>query len=171
MENASAVALATINTSAYGDLVQAVKAAGIAVLSRVKSALPWVKAPPWQDAPGKVPVIVDATLHEKEGAPSLCTITSGTILRKGKAILFQARTPMGVPYSADEFKVHWQVVNTDREAIRAKQLRGGFYRSDSPARRWEHTQYRGVHWVQAFVVRKRDGRCLGSSERFFVVIE
>jgi hypothetical protein len=171
MESASAVALANIDTSAHGDLVQAVKAAGGVVLSRVKSALPWVKAPPWQDASSKLSVIVDATLHDREDGPCLGTITSGTILPKHKAILYQARSLMGIPYSADEYRVHWQVINTDRDAIRAKALRGGFYRSDSPARRWEHTLYRGVHWVQAFVVRRRDGRCVGSSERFFVVIE
>jgi hypothetical protein len=76
-----------------------------------------------------------------------------------------------LPYSSKDYEVQWQVVNTDREAIQANQLRGGFYRSDSPGKKWEHTKFRGIHWVQAFVVRKRDGRCVGKSDHFFVVIE
>lgn len=172
MENASSTALATVDTSAYGDLVQAVKVVGSTILSRVRTALPWVKTPPWQGATsGKVQVTVQATVHEKENGPSLGEISSGAILPKRKAILLQALTSMGIPLSSKEFRVQWQVVNTDKEAIRANQLRGGFYPSDGRAKRWEHTQYRGVHWVQAFVVRKRDGRCIGRSERFFVVIE
>jgi hypothetical protein len=67
--------------------------------------------------------------------------------------------------------VQWQVVNSDEDAWRANGLRGGFYESKPRGVRWETTEYRGVHWVQAFVVRKRDRLCVGRSERFFVIIE
>jgi hypothetical protein len=80
-------------------------------------------------------------------------------------------SPTGMPYSPSEYDVKWQVVNTDREAANANALRGGFYGSKPAGRRWERTLYRGVHWVQAFVVLKRSGRCIGRSDRFFVVIE
>lgn len=154
------------------DLVQAVKSAGASILSNVRVSLPWVKPPQWQNAiTGTLSVDVKATLHDTEGGPALREINSGTPLPKNKCILFQACAATGFPYVSKEYVVHWQVVNTDRDALDANQLRGGFYRSDTPGRRWEHTQYRGVHWVQAFVVRKRDGRRVGTSSRFFVVIE
>jgi hypothetical protein len=87
-------------------------------------------------------------------------------------MLFEALAGNGVPFgSTRDYQVHWQVVNTDHDAYYAKALRGGFYPSDKPGRKWERTLYRGIHWVQAFVVRKRDGRCVGHSDRFFVVVE
>lgn len=171
-EKASSTALVSANTSGYSDLVQAFKSAGAVILSNFRIGLPWVKTPPWQNAAtGNVAVVVKATLHETEGGPSNGAFPSGTPLPKYKQILFQACSPTGAPYSSKDYEVQWQVVNTDRDAIQAKQLRGGFYRSDSPGKKWEHTKFRGIHWVQAFVIRKRDGRCVGKSDRFFVVIE
>jgi hypothetical protein len=91
---------------------------------------------------------------------------------KDKHILFEAFTGNGMPLSPlREYQVQWQVVNTDHDAYYARQLRGGFYRSDKPGKRWERTEYRGIHWVEAFVIGKRDGKCVGHSDRFFVVIE
>ena len=69
------------------------------------------------------------------------------------------------------YKVHWRVVNTDKEAANAGNLRGEFNPSEPDGTRWERTLYRGAHWVEAFVIRTRDGACVGQSERFFVVIE
>jgi hypothetical protein len=37
--------------------------------------------------------------------------------------------------------------------------------------KWERTAYRGIHWVQAFVVRNRAKACVAQTDRFFVVIE
>jgi Adenylyl/Guanylyl and SMODS C-terminal sensor domain len=91
---------------------------------------------------------------------------------KNKHMLFEAFTGNGMPLSPlREYQVQWQVVNTDHDAYYARQLRGGFYRSDKPGKRWERTEYRGIHWVEAFVIRKRDRKCVGHSDRFFVVIE
>lgn len=171
LEKASTTSLVTVNTG-FSDLVQAVRSVGATILANFRIALPWVKTPPWQDAKtGTLAAQVKATLHDTKGGPSSGAITSGKVLPKYKNILFQASSPTGVPFSSSDYQVHWQVVNTDRDATNANALRGGFYRSDSPSRRWEYTQYHGVHWVQAFVVRKRDGRCVGRSDRFFVVIE
>ncbi len=78
---------------------------------------------------------------------------------------------MGTPFGARDFDIRWQVVNTDKAAGYAKALRGGFYKSDDAGRRWERTEYRGAHWIEAFVIRKRDKVCVGRSGRFFVIIE
>lgn len=159
------------DTSKYTDLVQAVSSLGPAIVSSISTALSWVKPPPWQNTSRPLGVQIKATLHNGEGAPSIGELYSGQVIPKHKSILLQALTSTGMPYGSRDYQVHWQVVNTDRDAAEAGALRGGFYRSDSRGRRCEATLYRGVHWVQAFVVRRRDGRCVGISDRYFVVIE
>jgi hypothetical protein len=37
--------------------------------------------------------------------------------------------------------------------------------------RWESLKYRGVHLVEAFIIRKRDDRIVGQSEAFRVMIK
>jgi hypothetical protein len=78
---------------------------------------------------------------------------------------FEADTNVPLPY-----EVHWQVVNTGREAGLEASLRGEFY--DSEGRqgvRWEATRYAGTHWVEAFVVK--NGTCLARSGRRYVKIK
>ncbi|NEP53670.1 MAG: hypothetical protein F6K65_34660 [Moorea sp. SIO3C2] len=50
-------------------------------------------------------------------------------------------------------------------------MRGGLEKSSERGVRWESTSYRGAHWVEAFVISRRDGRCWGRSGRFFVVVQ
>jgi len=67
------------------------------------------------------------------------------------------------------FKVYWQVVNTGDEAYRAGQLRGDFYDSSSSGRsRTESTAYKGMHWVEGFVVK--NGVCVARTGEFVVNI-
>lgn len=117
-------------------------------------------------------VLVRATLHGSKGGQQIGPIENGQVVPRARGILFEAINTMGMPLG-DSFEVEWRVVNTDPERLRsASVLRGGFYKSDAGnGRRWEETLYRGVHWVEAFVIRKRDRACVGQSERFFVVIE
>ncbi len=77
---------------------------------------------------------------------------------------FELETNVPKPYT-----VYWQVVNTGEEAQRANQLRGDFYDSGKSGRsRTESTLYRGMHWVEAFVVK--DGVCVARSGEFVVNI-
>ena len=92
------------------------------------------------------------------------------VVPRARELLFEAVTATGFPFPANDYDVRWRVVNTDREAAQARGLRGGFYKSDRPGARWESTSYHGAHWVEAFVIRKRDKVCVGQSDRFFVVI-
>ena len=89
-------------------------------------------------------------------------------LEKGLSLHFLARpTNIDRPY-----EVHWQVVNTGKEAQYAENgagLRGGFYESNSNHRRNESTQYSGVHWIEAFIIK--DGVCLARSGEFIVNIK
>lgn len=62
------------------------------------------------------------------------------------------------------------MTNTDEVARRANSLRD-YYQSDGPGVCWEQLSYRGVHMVEAFLIRKTDDALLGKSEPFYVVIE
>jgi hypothetical protein len=72
---------------------------------------------------------------------------------------FEADTNAPHPY-----EIHWQVVNTGREAALDRGLRGAFYESNGGAKvRWETTKYAGTHWVEAFVIK--NGLCVARSGR------
>ncbi len=160
------------NALTFQDAVQSVRNAGRAILANVRAVVPWMKSPPWRMA-SQAQVVVRATSHkDRTGKNPIQPVQTGQMLAPGLEVLFEAITPNGIPYSsAKDFNVQWQVVNTDRAAFRDNDLRGGFYRSDKRGVRWESTKYRGIHWIEAFVVRKRDRVCIGRSGRFFVVIE
>jgi hypothetical protein len=117
--------------------------------------------------------VINASTHSVKDGPTLAQLTSGQVLAKDLNLRFEAISGNGVRYSTNAklYDVQWQVVNTDRVARSADGLRGGFYKSDAPGVRWEYTRYHGVHWIQAFIIRRRDNACVGSSDRFFVVIE
>ena len=98
-------------------------------------------------------------------------IRSAEPLQPGYTVKFCARDIHGVPYQTDDYSIKWRITNTDKAAVAANQLRGDFYPSDEGAVRSESLSYRGVHFVEAFVVRKRDHRLMGNSEPFYIVIE
>jgi hypothetical protein len=89
-------------------------------------------------------------------------------MQKHCSIRFEAHLFLGLP---PDFFVKWRVVNTGEEAARANGLRGTFYGEGDGKVHWESTLYTGVHWVEAFLVNRRNNKCVGRSERFFVVIE
>jgi hypothetical protein len=82
---------------------------------------------------------------------------------------FQVRTGTGTPLAGD-FDIHWRVTNTDEEAQRASCLRGGFEKANDGVSHWECLEYRGVHSVEAFIVRRRDNMLVAQSAPFYVVV-
>jgi hypothetical protein len=153
------------------DAVSVVKTYGASALARVKAWLPWMKPAPWRMAAQSV-IPLRASVHKTRDGAKLFDLKSGAVLTKGVFLRFEALFPGGSSYAVSkDFDVQWQVVNTDRDAWQASALRGGFEHSKPRAVRWECTQYHGVHWIQAFVIRRRDRACTAKSERFFVVIE
>jgi hypothetical protein len=154
----------------YNDAVRAVRLVGRGILDHVRRDLPWVQAPPWIVVQqGRVSAEIRATLHDQKNGPFLRSIRHHFAEVQEHSVRGLRRNSVPVA-SIREYQVQWQVVNTDHDAYYDRQLRGGFYRSDEPGKKWEYTKYRGVHWVEAFLIRKRDGKCAGQS-RFFVVIE
>ncbi len=159
------------NNAGVHDAVQAVRVCGRQVLALVPQTVPWMKPARWRVVSNNY-VGIRATAHlDRTGNRPIGSIQSGQLLDKNLELRFEAITVTGMLYAAKDQVVQWQVVNSDRDAWNDDCLRGGFYQSDTRGVRWEHTRYHGIHWVQAFVVRKRDSACIGRSDRFFVVIE
>jgi hypothetical protein len=169
----AAVQPVPINRLQFRDAVQAVQSLGRHALDTVRSVtVPWMKSPLWRMASQQSTVAIRATAHrDRTGSRVIGAVQSGEVLRPGIELLFEAVTATGMLFPPKEYDIHWQVVNTDMAARDDEGLRGGFYRPQARGGRWESTKYRGVHWVQAFVIRRRDRVCVGRSERFFVVIE
>lgn len=117
-------------------------------------------------------VRVEASVHNGRNGVWLESLghDHATPQPKGRHLNFKARTQTGFPLAGD-YAVHWRVTNTDAEARRAGCLRGGFERSNEGATRWEELSYRGVHTVEAFVVRQRDNVLVAQSDPFYVVVE
>ncbi|HNB77161.1 MAG TPA: hypothetical protein PLX20_00055 [Rhodocyclaceae bacterium] len=154
----------------FYDLVDRVKALGARAVPARLRKLPYVERPKWRPAASQVTVKVTAELCAGENGNRVRQISSLEPLQPGYWVRFTAVNNVGAPFPSDCI-VKWRVTNTDKAAYDARELRGGFYNSDSGASRTEHLAYRGVHFVEAFLVRKSDSRLAGQSQPFYVVIE
>lgn len=154
----------------FQDLVEKVKALGAAAVPEKLRQLPHVRRPTWRKAQEQHAVRVAAELRTGQYGNTIRTIQSAKALQPGYWIRFNASGAHGLPFSAD-YKVQWRITNTDKAASQAGALRGDFYSSDTGTSRSERLEYRGVHFVEAFLIRKRDNRLVGQSEPFYVVIE
>lgn len=103
-------------------------------------------------------------LHTRRGGRRIAELSRRRISKK-MWLRFSVKTNAPQPYS-----VRWQVVNTGREAAAASNLRGDFYDSDTTGSdvRWETTQYTGIHWVEAFIIK--NGICVARSGRTLVSV-
>lgn len=151
------------------DLVAVVLSFGRWVLQNMPRTFPHVEPPPRMSGRA-IPVRVVAQEKRAKDSPAVRALQTGDDIGVGSGIGFRALQNTGMPFANGYYKVQWQVVNTDRAAAESNDLRGEFCSSSPPGHRYETTKYRGVHWVQAFLINKRTGLCDGVSERFFVVI-
>lgn len=133
---------------------------------------PHKQQPPWTRARnGNLSVRVVASQHRDRHGGSERDVRSGEgPLPKGRSLRFVVRTSDGFQFGR-EHDVRWRITNTDREASDAGCLRGGFERSDDGHCRWESLLYRGVHTVEAFVLRRSDAILVAQSDPFYVVVE
>lgn len=122
-----------------------------------------VTKPPWPVMPaGRIEI--SATLHSSKEGNFLGTYRSdGPALSPDTWIHFTAKHSF-----TNGVAIRWQVVNTGWIARAARCLRGGFDKSGPDI--WEHTLYRGKHWVECFAVDIKRGVSLGRSGRYFVNI-
>lgn len=170
-EAALAVVRGTTLLEGVGDLVSLVKKIGRAALPTGFDRLPHMRRPIWRKVPGNhLTVNVSAQLWTARYGQYLSALYSLTPSVPGHWVRFAASNNQGLPFP-DTYKVEWRVTNTDEVARRANALRGDYYPSDDPGVRWEQLTYRGVHMVEAFLIRKTDKALLGKSDPFYVVIE
>jgi len=89
---------------------------------------------------------------------------NSTPLPKFFGIKFQAETNVQEP-----FEVYWQVVNTGEEA--KEELRGEFYNGEgkNDLERNEPTGYKGMHWVECFIVK--NSKCVARSGEFVINVK
>ncbi|MDB5932268.1 MAG: nucleotidyltransferase [Polaromonas sp.] len=155
----------------YADLVAKVKALGQAAVPPSIRRLPHVERPKWRRASEQLTVCVGSELMTSKYGQRIRSIRSAEPLPARYSIKFSALNVHGTPFQTDDYNIKWRITNTDKVAAAADSLRGDFYDSEEGATRTEDLAYRGVHFVEAFVVRKRDQRLVGQSEPFYVVVE
>ncbi|WP_423368603.1 SMODS domain-containing nucleotidyltransferase [Burkholderia sp. LMG 32019] len=169
-ESVVAKSTAVVVAGQIRDLVDLIKQKGHAALPGRMASLPYVQRPKWRTATQQITIKVGAELLTSRNGTNLGQVTSLDPLTSGRAIRFTATNSVGVPFPSN-YKVEWRITNTDKAAYNANSLRGGFYSSDAGFSRTEDLRYRGVHFVEAFLVGKSDGRLYGKSAPFYVVIE
>ncbi len=158
--------------TASQDLVALFCSLGRMALPPGFDSLPHKQRPPWKRARnGNLSVRVVASLHRERHGTEERAVSSGEgPLRKGRSLRFVVRTSDGFQFGR-EHDVRWRITNTDREASDAGCLRGGFEKSEDGHCRWESLLYRGVHTVEAFVLRRSDTVLVAQSDPFYVVVE
>ncbi len=161
----------------YDEASRAVKAESVA--GRAGKSLfdvPWAEKPHWNMRCDKSAIIRGRWNTSESGINWREFPSNGPALDKNLYLRFFGETNASPPY-----QVYWQVVNTGPEAVTKGCLRGGIVPSGSVGQsglrsttmvekpsRDERTLYRGMHWVEFFVVR--DGVCLARSGPFVVNI-
>lgn len=149
------------------DLIDALKIHGLRALPRNYARMPHMTPTTWAlDDDEEVEVVISATVGGGDRHRTSQLVASGQLLTAGHGIHFHAKSPDGSPL-AHGYKVDWRVTN----APGTPQPRGGFYPSDTTHERVERLAYRGIHVVEAFVLRPGDRRLVGWSDPFFVAIE
>ncbi|MFS2160654.1 cyclic GMP-AMP synthase DncV-like nucleotidyltransferase [Pseudomonas sp. Pseusp122] len=152
------------------DLVEGVLTYGEIALPAGFTNLGHMQRPKWRDAPGGMLTVriltYEFTAHEGLSLGNTLSLAPHTA---GRWLKFSALSGNGIPFSSAH-KIKWRITNTDKAAEAAQSLRGDFYPSNSHGIRWEQLSYRGVHIVEAFLIRRSDDRLCGKSDPFFVVI-
>jgi Second Messenger Oligonucleotide or Dinucleotide Synthetase domain/Adenylyl/Guanylyl and SMODS C-terminal sensor domain len=155
-----------------GDLVDAIKRFGAKILPASFDKKPYMEAPRWKSSGQNVAVVVRSDLHRNNyGTQKVRAVRPLEPLQPGYWLNFRAHTNIGLPFDPAEYKVMWRVTNTDEAAASHNELRGKFEKPESDNSRWESLKYRGVHLVEAFVIRKRDDKIVGKSPAYRVMIE
>lgn len=165
----AASATATTNALAGTDDVDTVRERGLSALPQNIKAPHWRHTPFWTVATMQMKLTVRATLASHDRGRLLKNVANGDALQAGHYLRFQSSLVGGADLSA--YETRWRVTNTGPVAERRRTLRGGFESSSPDHTRWEPLSFRGVHMVEAFLIRKSDGQQVGSSPPFYVVIE
>lgn len=126
---------------------------------------------PWPKASYRAYCNIAATYHKtRSGSSAARSVENGEPLQ-GEGNLRFACTTIGLPKDQTFYYVKWRITNTGVVARMKGALRGGFYEQEGHFYRWESLSYRGVHFVEAFVIDRETGQVVAESEPFNVVIQ
>lgn len=159
------------STAAHlNSIVDAVKSFGLSVLPSNFYRPPHLQQPPWRiEGTPTNQVHVSASWHAGKESNGRA-ISSGEPLPRNGGLWFDVTVNKFEPVPTG-YRVQWRVTNTGEVALGRNAGRGDFYTPMRGNRRWEELQYRGVHFVEAFIIRMRDEVVVGISPPFSVVIE
>jgi hypothetical protein len=171
-ESMSLTASLLASTAYHADsLVDAVRKMGVAILPAWFYHPPHMQSPPWHALANVTSnVRVNARWLAARHAVTAKVINQDDVLPRRGGIWFDVSVDGGQPLSAD-YRVQWRVTNTGAMALSLGAGRGEFYPPTSGNRRWEDLAYRGVHIVEAFVLRRQDDVLVAKSPPFSVIIE
>lgn len=160
------------STARHADaLVEAVRERGVAILPTWFYTPPHMQAPNWNRAATlSNDVQIFATWHARRDGPVVQRVGRNDVLPRTGGIWFDVGMGGGAVLPAD-YRVQWRITNTGMMALRIGQGRGAFYAPERGNRRWEEMHYRGVHIVEAFILRRADDLLIAKSPPFHVVIE
>lgn len=110
---------------------------------------------------------IRVTIHKaNDASPVIQTLSREVVGEQvGKHVKVRMEYLSGI---SNSHELYWQVVNTGEDAKNNNCLRGSLF--SGGAIRWEDTLYKGLHWVECFIVDKRRQVCTGRSGRYFVNI-
>lgn len=171
-ESTSLMATLLASTARHSDaLVDLVGRVGSGILPDWFYEPPHMQKPPWPVVGAlSSNVQVHAIWQLSKGGARPRDLQRDEVLPRSGGIWFDLTVNGGQALPAD-YRVQWRVTNTGVMAIALGQGRGEFYAPTSGNRRWESLAYRGVHIVEAFVIRRSDDRLVAKSPPFNVVIE
>lgn len=123
-----------------------------------------VEPPPWKVLSGIINPKIRVTIHRaNDGSPAIAEMGTTVGQPVGRNLKVRMEYLGGV---SPGFSLYWQIVNTGDEARAAGDLRGKIFYGGNV--RWEDTRYRGVHWIECFIVDDKKKICTGRSGRYFV---
>lgn len=159
------------NGAAHEDsIVDKVITLGIRILKGEFYSPPHLRPALW-GAPAEAAMCqISATYHTHRGSQMVKEIADGEPLHATGFLKFSLNT-FGLTFDRSMYHVQWRVTNTGMVAKLRGQMRGDFYVQDGHFSRWEGLAYRGVHFVEAFVIRTHDNRLAAKSAPFTVVVK
>ncbi len=171
-EGRSLTASLLATTAHHADgIVDIVKKMGVSILPSWFYQPPHMQQPPWPThGPVSPNVQVFADWYPSRGNAASNPIRRDDALPRRGGIWFDLSVNGGEALP-NGYRVQWRVTNTGTMALALGNGRGGFYAPTSGNRRWEELAYRGVHIVEAFIIRRQDDVLVGKSPPFNVIIE
>ena len=165
----SETVMLAIDAGRSDSLVEAVLRSGARILNATFYRPPHLRPSTWPASGETALCYVSATYHAGSKGGSGVDADDGAAL-PGTGWLRFTCTPFRLQYEKTEYFVQWRVTNTGFVAKMKGQMRGDFYVQDGQFSKWESLTYRGVHFVEAFVIRKYDNTLACKSAPFNVVI-